>query len=299
MIFLKYTPKGKLCKIHKKGNGMKNLFYLFICLATISANVFCQNQIKTTPSTQSPLILVSIPKSGTHLLSSLVKQITKNRSKAASVIYCMEQHEIDALESKYFYFNHAPCTENNYSLALHNKAKIILLIRDPRDVLISLAHWLKKTGHLGAHFEPEWPKYKDLPVEEIITQFIKQYPTIVPPTTSHTTVTGFYNLYLPWQNYPDVLVTSFEKLVGPQGGGDKTVQEDEIMRIAQFLNTSIERSEASDLSSMIFGGTNTFRAGRIGSWRDTLTAEQIKMFKNIDGFNKLLINLNYEKDDKW
>ena len=87
--------------------------------------------------------------------------------------------------------------------------------------------------------------------------------------------------------------------MGEKGGGQSLIQVDEIIRIAEFLNSPINYNQAKKICSTLFGGTNSFREGRIGSWKTQLTAEHINALKETKGFNELLIALNYEKNTEW
>lgn len=293
---------------------MKKLVYIFIAIFVWLG--FASTILADQESKSGLVINVSIIKAGTHLLAKLIEEITGATMAYAPAVTVLNQNLINVLQPQNFYVTHAPCSENNYKVALNNNAKIILLLRDPRDVLISYVHWLKgehayrltlPTGlTFGNGVEPGW-EYATLPLDQMINQFIKQYPIKAPQIHEYTTIAEFYHLYLPWQNYPTVLTTSFEKLVGRQGGADAVTQEDEIMKIAQFLNKPIDRNQAKMISSRLFGGRGpkscphctTFREGHIGAWRRALNRRQIQALKSIKGFNELLVALNYEKDNNW
>lgn len=255
-------------------------------------------------ATERPIIVSSLPKSGSHLLVKLIGAITGKKSITPAAITEINRDELpEKIGSNKFYFTHAVCTDDNASAALHNNAKVIVLLRDPRDVLPSYVYYLKKEcekpNWRGFFLEPDWAQFSHLSVKEMISHFIKRYPTKGPQIPEYETMMDLYSLYLKWKGYPDVYFTTFEKLVGPQGGGDAKIQEKEIMKIAKFINVPITAEKAKRICTKLFGKTATFRKGVIGSWKDELTSEHIAALKTMPGFNKLLIELGYEKDANW
>ena len=280
---------------------MKSSNYLliisFFC-HSIAANAITQEPEKLLPN----ICVSTIPKSGTHLLSRIIHLITNRTAAWANELTIISQGQInEIIKNKQFFITHAPCVAHNAHLLKKNNFKVIFLIRDPRDVLVSYAHWVKKNPY-GNLLHVEYPHINELKqwtMSEVISHFIDYYPVKAPLITENYTIAEFYNLYLSCTQYPDVLLTSFEKLIGPRGGGSKQMQIDEIMKIAEFIGMPVTYEKANDISDQIFGKSDTFREGRIGSWADSINLEQKKHLKNISGFNELLVTLNYEKDSLW
>lgn len=291
---IKFLRKGKI--MIKK----RNFLLVFLIFSKIYSN---ENEPK--------LFATSIAKSGTHLVEKVIFQLTGKHPfySAKWPLYCMElrQEDIDASlrHLNTYLAAHAPCIGPNLEVANANKLKIILMIRDPRDVIVSYAHWLKvNRAHIllpGAeNIYPHWEKIKNWSVSEIINSFIDDYPCKGHANLNEKqTIVQMYEHYLNWESYADIYITSFEKLVGAKGGGDDITQRNEFLAIARFLNKSIDESMAADMCEKVFGTGNTFRQGQIGSWKKEFTEEQKKAFKSIQGFNQLLIRLNYEKDSNW
>ena len=63
----------------------------------------------------------------------------------------------------------------------------------------------------------------------------------------------------------DVLVVRFEDLVGMAGGGDKELQLKSIAELADWAGLS--EFNLAQVADELFGGTHTFRRGKIGQWR--------------------------------
>ncbi len=261
----------------------KNNLVLIFLAACINLGL----QVATCHS--KPLLVTTIPKSGTHLLSKAIKLITGSRVYWGRKVDTVIPSELNSLTSQDFYMLHAACTPYNYDLINYRGFKVIILIRDPRDVLVSWAHWLKESPG-NEEF------YTCHSLCELISELIKNY------RLSHLesqTLVEFFDQYLCWLNYQDVYITSFEKLVGPLGGSDLYTQENEIMNLAKFLQVPLSWAQAGSICTQLFGGTATFRHGQIGSWKEELTSKQKKSLKCMPGFNELLIKLKYEKDGNW
>ena len=270
-----------------------SLFALSLCLNSIDAK-------------RSTLFVTTMPKSGTHLLQKIIYSLTGELAEWPKEATTMQQHECDVICTlkKRYYFAHAPCIGNNLEIAKKNNLNVILLLRDPRDVLVSYAYWVKKDPDhlLFADRETLYPYWNEIPswsIETMISHFITHYPCKGPLVKNFATIAEFYSLYLDWDQYPNLHITTFEKLIGPQGGGDTVTQENEILAIASFLQIPTNKDDIKEICSSLFGGTSTFREGKIGSWKKELTEEHKQALKKLPGFNELLIKLNYEKDNNW
>ncbi len=110
-------------------------------------------------------------------------------------------------------------------------------------------------------------------------------------------ISSFYNLFLPWQLVPNIYTTTFEKLVGPQGGGTLEEQLNEIIAIANHMGTKMDQTQALEISNNLFGESITFREGKIGSWKKYFLERHKDAFKKVAG--QLLIDLGYEKNLNW
>ena len=178
---------------------MKKLVIIYFLFA-----INCSVQIYA-----KPLLVTTIPKSGTHLLSKAIRFMTGYTTYWGQSVDTVNPWELNNLRHDEFYMLHAVCTPYNYDLIKYRNFKVILLIRDPRDVLLSWAHWLKESPG-------NKPFYECHTLSDLISCLIKNY------RLSHLesqSLVEFFEQYLCWADYSDVFVTSFEKLVGPRGGG--------------------------------------------------------------------------------
>ena len=281
---------------HERAYTMKKYLIILFCSALMTFAVEAAMKPK--------LIVASVPKSGTHLLEKLIPSITGQHSMWASRYTEVNPAELHWSIAKGLYYNtHAPCVQATARVATNNDCKVILLIRDPRDVLVSYAHWIKKNPDHNILWidqkKLDRSLYKKWSVNEIITHLIENFECKAPNIPGNHDIVSFYNLYLPWKDYPKTFVTTFEKLVGARGGGEPGSQEREIGKLAEFLGASLTEAQIRKICATVFGGTPTFRSGKIGSWKEHFSLEQKEKLKQLNGFNEMLITLEYEVDDNW
>lgn len=290
----------------------KSFWYkLFLILILSSSNqLLCSHNTKT-------IVTISIPKCGTHLLGKLLELLTGKKKKFDFVLpsyeslISMGRTEIFQTHIKYM---------DEYR-EFFNKENLIkfFVYRDPRDFLISLYFWTQRgitellnspdamkiinenpNGIMGLI---NYLKYKNLSKEQLIFEFIHHgtyfYDYLSPYYPHYLTegIADFYKAYLPWISSKGFYVVKFENLVGSQGGGSLQLQLAEIKNIAKHIGINLTDKQTQDLANKLFGGTATFREGKIGAWKEHFTKEHKLAFKKSAA--NLLINLGYEKDMNW
>jgi sulfotransferase 6B1 len=234
------------------------------------------------------ILTTSIPKTGTFLINKCVSLI---RNKKAILITNPLEASMLKNSRTNFLLGHIPVTDNNKKIVKENKYRGILIYRDPRDQLVSLVFWI----HLHPHVWPEFQKVDfDTLLFKLITDCSDVYVKFIPQQPCHT-IADVYNLFLPWMEDPHFYTTTFEKLVGPRGGGGRALQLKEIKNIAQHLEINLSTLSTINIAARLFGNSATFRAGKIGSWKDHFKPEHIKAFK--EQAPDLLTKLGY--DDNW
>ncbi len=261
-------------------------------------------------SLYAPVILnISVPKSGTWMLSKAVGLIANKQAfifpialKDASRYYQLSLSELEQGLDENIIRNSHLIFKPEYEAFFQNKnVKIFFILRDPRDQLVSQAFYMLKNGSYdGSTFDkllfaligddaesPVFGTYhfQDIPLSY---QLSKKY-------ISH--VKRFYEAFLPWLASSICYTTTFEKLVGAAGGGTDRAQLQELQNIAKHLEISLTEEQMQVIGWKIFGGSLTFREGKIGSWKKYFTEEHKRAFKAVAG--DLLIALGYEKDLHW
>lgn len=195
------------------------------------------------------------------------------------------------LKSGWFATGHMPFSHRFDQLLSKNGFKMILILRDPRDVINSELNFFLNTKKLALH-----KPYQELTRDEGIMSILHGFHQ----NSSYPKQPSIRNVlldYMPWLRKPYVYVTTFEGLVGSLGGGNSHTQTEEVMNIAQHLELSLSEQELEKIKRNSFGGTHTFRKGTIGSWKEKFTIDQKLACKQLLG--DLLIELGYESNTDW
>lgn len=278
------------------------------------------------------IIAITIPKSGTHLLHKCVvlldlkgiyhpdkngvsqKFIEKVRALNKNpppnhyrglfhipTVGPIPEGAVSQMKTSKFarsFWIHWPYTPESEKIFNHYGKSNFLMIRDPRDQLVSMVFMVYKNANGD-----------EAPFEEALLDLIdgKQrvyIPWAVEIQTAHPLmwelgVVGFYELYTPWMNSKNFYTVKFENLIGENGEGSSRTQLREIKNIARHLGLEISTSQAKEISEQLFGGTLTFREGKIGAWKTYFTPKVKEIFKNTPGACQLLIDLGYETNSDW
>jgi hypothetical protein len=262
------------------------------------------------------ILLNSLPKAGSHLLIKLMEMLGYEFARAnfsSSTIYgrhvipkyflrgvlfgqsgvevgldiaaCARASwvikALDRIPDGCFAGGHLPYSDSMLALANSRGVRAIHILRDPRDVLLSWAHYVPKTDwHYGrAGLEGQ-------SLEERVRKILHGYQS------GRFRIESFKNILNRsngWVGQDEVLTVRFEDLVGPKGGGNIEVQIDTITRIAEF--TDAGEINMDNLSGALFGGTKVFRKGAIGSWKDEFSSSLVKEVH--DSLGDVIVRMGY------
>ncbi len=269
---------------------MKKIYLLL----SFSVWIYSVHAIDTN---HKPYFMLSIPKSGTHLLTKTLKLITNDHDLIClgEETFLMKQHY--AFPPAIYvtpeeFLEHYPkspgqCMYNhlNFSYIFHEFLDFyddyvpIIMIRDLRDVLVSMAFFYKFPDTITT-------------IEEKIMMLINDInPTSLVHLKSHAKEA------LIWKEDPNATIILFEKLIGDKGGGNNEIQKTEILKIAAALEIHLTEESQKKIANKMWGDTWTFREGQIGQWKLYFTEKHKEFFKTNMG--DLLIELGYENDNNW
>ena len=116
----------------------------------------------------------------------------------------------------------------------------IVMIRDPRDTLISQVEWVREG-------KPWWMPiallrgWRALPFDEHLACLIEL-------PEEYGGIQSFCRTAVEWQKYKDVLFCRFEDLIGPAGGGDRQRQELALTALAEHLEHPLSREEIGSVA---------------------------------------------------
>lgn len=263
-----------------------------------------------------PRVLVnSVHKSGTHLVTTLVRQLPGTvhsgrhyvldnfRTTPERPAVWGETPEVDwhRLRDTFASFNHGQFLTSHFQaepelLSILDELgfRTVFIVRDPRDVVVSSTFYMTRLERHVMH-----RRY----AEDFTTDHDRIMATITgfppgPNGLGSVSIARRIEGYLAWPSAPGVHGCRFEDLVGPNGGGDPDVQRTQIEAIARHLGHSPTEEHIDRLARKTWSENSpTFRKGAIGDWRNHFTDEHKAAFKEVAGDH--LIALGYEPDLDW
>lgn len=250
------------------------LLLIFVLLCFLSLGYSAQGH------QSKKIIALSIPKAGTTLLRKTIVLITE---KPVTSLGGKRFDPHNHLKNKLIAESHHLQNKFNPVLGKHlrNKYIKIVLVRDPRDILVSWNRWISKGK--DPHKKKEvWGHYSRK----------KRLSLLINSNFVLTEVKNAVN----WAKDPSVLVVHFEELVGPKGGGNFTVQVLTVEKIAKHLGYRISRQRAMNISKKLFGGTSTFTGGEIHKWKHCFDKDLLEEFDAVYGKYFKLLGYDYEMD---
>lgn len=248
------------------------------------------------PGVGPRVLVTSIPKSGTHLVISALKQIPLLRVCPEIVLGKVSTagkiRRIRRLGPGQIMVGHI-VHEAPVARALEEKGvKLVLMIRDPRDVVVSLSkHIVREDFRHRCH---EYFTRALKTDQERLMACIRGIDGKHASDGRAVPDAGeLYRSYLAWvEQYPTHLVR-FEDLVGSQGGGSDEVQSAALEKLLGFLGLGMVREQVEAVARATFSTKAlTFRKGEIGDWKNHFTPEHLAAFREVAG--TLLTELHYE-----
>ena len=189
--------------------------------------------------------------------------------------------------------HNAMCTVGSYQFTSPRNTKgAIYIVRDPRDVLVSMSH------HMGYGYEQTF--------EHLTSSYNFEYPSSGDKRYKKSLMGTWSDHYKSWKNYKKskVLIIKYEDMVSSE--------LDTFSKIISYLNEiddtnfdkekihkAVEQTKFEELQKMEKKegftekgkGKLFFRKGKIGTWKDEVPNEIIKKIEKI--FYKEMVELGY------
>ncbi|OQY35937.1 MAG: hypothetical protein B6I38_00830 [Anaerolineaceae bacterium 4572_5.1] len=250
-----------------------------------------------------PVLANSFPKSGTHLLLQIVEAFPKvvnygtfiasmpsvtfkERSRKAHLRLLSSIVPGEVIPAHLFY-------QSDHERLLSEKNCVHFFIyRDPRDVVVSEAHYLAKMNR----WHRMHPYFKSLNnLNEQISMSIlgvnqSHFPYDYPDVAKR------FSRYNKWFQSSKVFTIRYEDLISP--GRRKFLREMVIFYAERSsVNVEIESVVAAMERNITPEKSHTFRQGGAGAWKTAFTDDHKLQMKQVAG--NLLIELGYERDKYW
>jgi sulfotransferase 6B1 len=259
------------------------------------------------PGAPPRVLANSLPKAGTHLLTSLLSQLPDMRYSGEHLIaldavtasggyeWSGVRHRLERIRDGQYVSAHLPAADAVVDLVTALDYACVFIVRDPRDVVVSDLLYI-----LGFAKHPLHDVVRRIPTpEQRLDAMIAGLPS---PTGSGLPlmepIGERLDAYLGWFSAPATTVVRFENLVGPQGGGSESRQLSEIAAVTKHVGRQVDDAGLRAIAQGVWSSrSSTFRKGAIGDWRDHFTADHVELFKRTAG--GALARYGYGNEPDW
>ncbi len=248
----------------------------------------------------------SIPKSGTHLLTQIIAGFTAlgpfvDSGLPAIVTYdgMNGRHrketeillDLKRLTAGDIAYGHLHATDHVLKVMTQERFASFLIIRDPRDILVSHVHYV--TDLAPNHVLHNYYANELSTFEERLRTSIIGLPDAPFPFPD---IGERLKPYLGWMERESVLVLKYEDLINQQF--------EAVSNIVEFVINRgfIPKVNVPEATEILLAGIDpnrspTFRKGGSGDWKEQVDAANRNLIKETAGH--ALIQLGYEKDLTW
>ena len=260
------------------------------------------------------VLALSMPKAGTHLLGKLLGTLPEmmfsglhlddNHIFPNADVGDWTEKQFDrrlllrtagSCQTGQYLTGHFPHTDAVAASLAECEVRPVLILRDPRDVVVSYAHYVSREPR-HAHYRYFNNELKT--VDEKVMAAIRGFSKSESVPRGLLSIGRLIEDYVPWTLSPGVTVCSFERLVGSSGGGSDQQQTAEVQKISEAVNRPLSGEQVTEISQKVFTRkSRTFRKGQIGDWSNSFTPQHKEAFKEVAG--KQLIELGYEANFDW
>lgn len=273
---------------------MKTLFS-FLCLMMVSIHSFGMRSYD-----RQEFLVQTIPKGGTHLLNKALDNLREHG--------CPPRYRWAHFSQGQAYNTHRKI----YPFLLnHPEKKAVVLVRDMRDVLVSLMFYLDKAVSPKADTDGSFvwfsvkPQSKEMNGWSQLRTVDEKLDYLLSPNTNYfarsekVCADDSYAV----AKREKTLVLRFEDLVGANGGGSDSKQLDSLVKLADHVcRKPPTKEQLSEVARKSFGGKTFkegghFRKGQIGEWRKYFKPRHVKRMKEI--YNDYLLYYGYETSRNW
>ncbi len=223
------------------------------------------------------ILINSIPKAGTHLMSSMLGQIPD--LSIALDLTGLDKLLDDEERLRFFkaktspqpnglWLGHIPFTETIDTILESSNVPTIFIYRDPRDIVVSLLHYIRKSkNHIYRNILLECDPLSAMKI--LIEGYGNGKERYDLSSTSIPSLSNYINAYSPWLSSKHCLSVSYEGFIGQD-------QEENLTRICDYLD--LDHSIKAILQKGIgHKNSSTLRQGKIKSWQTEISAHELDL----------------------
>jgi hypothetical protein len=254
-----------------------------------------------------PLLFAnSFPKSGTHLLTQVLEGFATLGPAVVSGLPAVVTYAGDTGRTRAepeiladlrrllpgdIAYGHLHATPAVTGALCRPGSAVYLMLRDPRDVVVSHVHYVTdmEAGHIHHRYYTEQLQSFD---ERLMVSILG----IPGSDIEFPDIARRFQPYLGWIDRPEVLALRFEDFLQDQPGVVKKALEHAVT-FGFPLAMPVGQAAEQTLRQLDPRRSPTFRKGKAGGWREAFTEQHKQVFKDVAG--DLLVRLGYENDLSW
>lgn len=180
--------------------------------------------------------------------------------------------EVGLIQQNSYVQGHLPYSPDIVEIFMRQDFRVLHIIRDPRDVLLSYVNHICRDR--GYQYHRKLNSLNTME-EKLLAVMGGLWEPFQPLDFSNR----FRNT-LGWQADPRVCLVRFEDVIGSKGGGRVDAQAHSIRSILNHLGfDSNDEAGVNKICSRVFDeNSHTFHKGRIGSWQESFTPKALELF---------------------
>jgi sulfotransferase 6B1 len=261
-------------------------------------------QARLRPGPPPRVLVNTMPKSGTHLATGLLRSLPHMRfsgvhltaydiARDGAVDVGVLHRRLERVRMGQFASAHLPADPAIVDAVDALGYRTLFLYRDPRDMAVSDLHYI-----LAFDRHPMHAALTALSPSERLSAVINGLPGKRAGLPLLEPLADRCRAYRGWMARPGVLCVRFEDLVGSQGGGDDARQRAAVAAVAAHVDRPLSSAQAQRVADSLWSPrSSTFRRGLVHGWRSEFTEAETALLKTVMGDD--LMAMGYEDDDDW
>ena len=225
---------------------------------------------RLTNRSEPRILLISIPKAGTHLVERALCLHPRLYRKFIPTLHSKNLERYGGLENLLrtlkpgqALISHLHYSPEQLKLIEQYDVRCIFVIRDPRDIVVSRAHYVARNREHPYHFLFEGRSLK----ERIRLAIVGD------PETGYVGIRERLERFAGWID-TSAFVVRFEQLARAES------RPDALRSLYDYLGIELDRDRLSLIGkSLVSSASPTFRKGTVGGWKQAFDEEIRRLFE--------------------